>query len=173
MELSSEMGLHPIGRNRDRRTRWPLNERRWKDLKSCSLEERATDIVCEIIKSYELLRIELDKREENRKRQIEERRLAEIRRRLEVEDQKRRKELIQQAIDWDTASKIRSYLKACIDSIEMLPEDLQNRETVADWIEWGTVNADLLDPIKNEALSSLIRRVLDPPDVEIDPFDFR
>ncbi|MGB7069070.1 MAG: hypothetical protein WBD22_06210 [Pyrinomonadaceae bacterium] len=154
-------------------TRWPLNERHWKDLKSVSLEERVTDIVCEIIESNELLRIEDAKREEIRRRELEERRLAKIRRRVEAEELKRRQELIQQAIDWDTAAKIRSYLKVCMASVEELPADDTNREGMVDWIKWGSINADLIDPIKNGAQSSLMERSLDPPDVETDFVDYR
>ena len=35
--------------------RWPLNERHWKDLKSGTLEDRLTNIVCEVIESAELV----------------------------------------------------------------------------------------------------------------------
>lgn len=132
-----------------------------------------TDIVSEIIESNELLRIEHAKREETRRREIEQRRLAEIRRRVEAEELKRRQELIQQAIDWDTAAKIRSYLKVCMASVEELPADDTNRERMVDWIKWGSINADLIDPIKNGAQSSLMERSLDPPDVETDFVDYR
>lgn len=128
--------------------------------------------MCEIVESNELLRIEHAKREEIRKREIEERRIAEIRRRVEAEELKRRQELIQQAIDWDTANKIRSYLKACTNSIEMLPADDPGRQEMTDWIRWGNTNADLIDPIKSGAQSSLMERVLVPPDVAIDLFDY-
>jgi len=154
-------------------SRWPLNHRHWKDLKSCSLEERVTDIVCEIIESNELLRIEHAKREEIRRREVEERRLAEIRRPVEAEELKCRQELIQRAVDWDTAAKIRSYLKVWIDSVEELPADDTTREKMADWIQWSSTNADLIDPIKNGAQSDLMDTVLDPPDVVIDRFDYR
>lgn len=154
-------------------SRWPLNQRHLKDLKSCSLEERVTDIVCEIVESNELLRIEHARMEEIRRRELEERRLAEIRRRVEAEELKRRQELIQQAVDWDTAAKIRSYLKVCLDSVEELPADDTSRERMADWIKWGNINADLIDPLKNGAQSSLMKRSLDPPDVGKDSFDYR
>lgn len=139
-------------------SRWPLNQRHWKDLKSCSLEERVTDIVCEIIESNELLRIEEAKREEIRRREIEERRLAEIRRRVEAEELQRRQELIQQAVDWDAAANIRSYLKDCMETFEGLPMDDTKREKIAEWIRWGSTNADLIDPIKNGAQSDLMER---------------
>lgn len=113
-------------------SRWPFNDRHWKDLKSFELEERVTDIVCEIIESNELLRIEHAKREETRRREIEERRLAEIRRRVEAEELQRRQELIQQAVDWDAAAKVRSYLKACMETFEGLPMDDRKREKIAD-----------------------------------------
>lgn len=167
------MGLRPFWRIEIVLSRWPLNQRHWKDLKSCSLEECVTDIVCEIIESNELLRIEHAKREEIRRREVEERRLAEIRRRVEAEELKRRQELIQQAVDWDTAAKIRSYLKVCWDSAEEFPGGDADRERMADWIEWGRTNADLIDPIKNGAQLSLMERSLDPLDVGTDPFDFR
>lgn len=153
-------------------TRWPLNERHWKDLKSASLEERLTDIVCEIIESNELLRIEEAKREEIRRLEAEERHLAEMRRRLEAEELKLRQQLVQQAIDCDTAAKIRSYLKVCFETVEGLPEDDATREKMADWIQWGNNNADVIDPIKNGAQSSLMERVLDPPEAETDFLNF-
>jgi hypothetical protein len=129
--------------------------------------------VCEIIESNELLRIEEAKREEIRRREAEERHLAEMRRRLEAEELKLRQQLVQQAIDWDTAAKIRSCLKVCFESVEGLPEDDATSEKMADWIQWGNNNADVIDPIKNGAQSSLMERVLDPPEAETDSLDYR
>lgn len=58
-------------------------------------------------------------------------------------------------------------------SVEELPADDTSRERMADWIEWGSINADLIDPLKNGAQSSLMKRSLDPPDVGKDFFDYR
>jgi len=140
-------------------TRWPLHERRWKDLKSATLEERVTDIVCEIIESSDRVRRELEQREQDRKRQVEDERLAEERRLLVAEEEKRRQELVQQATDWDAANKIREYLAACATRLDNA-EGNEMREQWAKWIRWGCEHADRIDPLKNGVQLCLMARTL-------------
>src|SRR5262245_41375924 len=150
---------HPSGQIEFRLERWPLNRRRWVDLKSARLEDRVTDIVCEIIKSAEMVKIELRRREEKEHREQEERRLAQERRQIQIEDEKRRLELVQQSIDWQRASAIRTYLAAIETAIPHY--DVETRQNWLKWFKWGYEHADRVDPLKNGSCQDLMFRTVD------------
>ena len=145
---------------------WPFCNRRWVSLKSVTLEERLTDIVCEIIESAELLEIALKRQEEKEQRERDEQRRQIEQRQLRTDEHKRRSELLQQSIDWETANRIRSYVAAA----ELF---VTRSETAADlnflkWTKWGQEHADRIDPLINGACHDLVNRFSSAGPVEFE-----
>lgn len=152
-------------------TRWPLNERRWKDLKSSTLEQQLTGLVIEIITSPERITYELAKREEERLRLLENKRLELVRRRRDAEEAERQKELVQHAEQWSVADKVRAYLAICAENLESSDLNDDQKEEWAEWIRWGREHADRIDPLKNGSQRTLMERTLNPPSVEVELYE--
>lgn len=152
-------------------SRSPMSERRWRDLKSRTIEEQLTEIACVIIESPERITAELAKRGEERIRELENRRLELERRRREAEEQARLQELVQQAEQWTIAEKVRAYLAACTKNLESADMNDEQREEWADWLKWGCEHANRIDPLKNGSQACLMARTLNPPDGEVETYE--
>lgn len=116
--------------------------RYFRDTDKVNVESRLGDILIEIYEEAEKLRLERLAREEEARRKAEEARQREERRNRYNEEVERTVALENAALDFETACRIRAYVKEV--------QKLQGREGLDDktakWIEWATKKADWLDP---------------------------
>jgi hypothetical protein len=137
-------------------SRWPLHERHWKDSPKRRLEDRLTDIVVEIVRSTELVKLENDRREGERLQQVEQQRLEAARIQREIEEHRLRKELENQASQWRIANELRSFLQAC-ESGFLAELSMDSSVPALTWLRWAHEHADRLDPIKNGYLDQVLK----------------
>lgn len=116
--------------------------RYFRDTDKVNVESRLGDILIEIYEEAEKLRLERLAREEEARRKAEEARQREERRNRYNEEVERTVALENAALDFETACRIRAYVKEV--------QKLQGREGLDDktdkWIEWATKKADWFDP---------------------------
>ena len=139
--------------------RWPYNQRHWKDSPKSRLEDRLTDIVAEIIESTELVRIENERKENEQLKLLEKQRLAAEERQRQLDEKERREELEHQAKSWTRSCEIREYLRVCESRLSERGLTLSPDAPESIWLSWGREQADLLDPIINGSMESLIQQV--------------
>lgn len=136
-------------------SRWPLHDRHWRDTPKRKLEDRLTDIMVEIVRSTELVRIENDRREVERLLRLEQQRLEAERIQKEIDENRRREELETQASRWRAASELRTFIQACeMEFSRQKSADLEFSEST--WLRWAYQHADRLDPIKNGYLERVL-----------------
>lgn len=127
-------------------SRWPLNQRHWKDTSKRRIEEKLNDIVAEFVRSAELVRIEEEKREAERNRQIQLEIAAEEERQRQLIEQQKREELETQAIQWRRANDLRQFLDACEREFLSRGILLTPESPEACWLIWAREHADKVDP---------------------------
>ncbi|BBB93360.1 MAG TPA: hypothetical protein PKA28_00005 [Methylomusa anaerophila] len=108
-----------------------------------NVESRLGEILIELYEEAEAVRLDREAREEAARKQAEaERRKEERRKRYNIEVE-RTMALENEALDYETACRIRAYVKAVATSCG---SDEIDDETAA-WIEWAMKKADWFDPI--------------------------
>lgn len=133
---------HPTGKLTIRAGRWP--GRNWNDTNRTSLDDRLDEVVADIF----VLAAAIKEKEDEEKRRKERRRLAEeqyafLKNRLE-DQQNKFKEIDEDAINWERAIRIRSFVDAKERKATMdgeLPPDL------SEWLKWARAKADWIDPL--------------------------
>lgn len=116
--------------------------RYFRDKDKVNVESRLGEILIDLYEESEKLRLDrLAKEEEDRREAEAARRKEERRKRYNLEVD-RTIALEHAALDYDTACRIRAYVKAVMDNHG---SDEMNAET-ADWVEWATKKADWFDP---------------------------
>ncbi|MBK7932046.1 MAG: hypothetical protein IPK01_00850 [Acidobacteria bacterium] len=99
--------------------------------------------------------LENDRRENERLKQIEQRRLEAERIQHEIEENRRREELVNQVSSWRRAADIRSFLSLC--EAEISDQTLSDLEApFTKWLRWAHQHADRLDPTRNGYLEELL-----------------
>lgn len=138
-------------------SRWPLNQRRWKDTALRRIEDRINEIVAEILISVELVKIEHEKRESERLRILEEERAkAEELQRRELEA-RRREALENLSSQWNRANELRLFLDACEKSMVERGVSLDADSSESRWLEWAHEHANRLDPCQSGKFFEIIR----------------
>lgn len=116
--------------------------RYFRDTDKVNVESRLGEILIELYEESEKLRLErLEKEEEARRKAEAERRKEEHRKRYNIEVE-RTIALENSAQDFETACKIRAYVKAVVDA---LGSDEMDAGT-ATWVDWAIKKADWFDP---------------------------
>ncbi len=140
----------------------------WKEQESKTLEERLNSFVAG------LLKVSIQKREQERlekerererlellRRQEEERKIRAERARRFKEEAARVSKLLKDAENWSKSSMIRQYLSA-IESLVTVGEcPFKPEEGLDAWLKWARDQADRLDPLRPSPPS-----ILDEPDEE-------
>lgn len=145
-------------------SRWPINERHWKDTSVRKLEARVTDILAEMIESTDLVRQELYKRALEEKEQA---RLAHEReelRRREMVEQQRKTDLEDQAVRWAAAENLRRFIYQSEIALRQSSEMETDQVTV--WVGWALQHADSLDPLTNGRLKVSVNELGEPNDLD-------
>ncbi|MBP2658121.1 MAG: hypothetical protein H6Q69_1153, partial [Firmicutes bacterium] len=115
--------------------------RYFRDTDKINIEFRLGEMLMELYEEAEVIRLDREAREEARKK-------AEAERRKEERRKKYNKEVGQTialenaALDFETACRIRAYVKAVTDSCAQEGLD----EETAAWVDWATKKADWFDP---------------------------
>jgi hypothetical protein len=125
--------------------------RSFRDCKSYKIEDRIGDIIVALYEASDMARIHREKQEEIERKRQEAERLEQERERLEEERIERynseielTRDLVNEAEDYDTASKIRNYILALEGKGDLSLES-------CNWIEWAKSKADWFDPtVKNK-----------------------
>ena len=99
-------------------------------------------MLIELYEESEMVRLDRDAREEAARKQAESERRKEERRKRYNEEVERTIALENAAMDFETAVRIRAYIKAVVASCG---DDILNEEATA-WVDWATKKADWFDP---------------------------
>lgn len=116
----------------------------FKDTENEKVESRLGDILIALYEKSEKVRIDREAKEEEARRQEEEQKRKEERRQRYNEEVERTIALENEAVDYETACKIRSYVDA-VKSLWNSKHEMD--EQVEEWIQWAMKKADWLDPI--------------------------
>lgn len=115
------------------------NNRTFRDSKSCQLEERLGEVLVALYEASESVRVERLAREEAERKREEERILKKKKIDRYNEEVKQTLFLLNEAVDFEKAERIRKYVEAATKS--------ENRIKYSDeWIEWAKKKADWFDP---------------------------
>ena len=114
-----------------------------KETDKLKLEDRLGDIIIKLYQISEITRIERKKLEEQRRKEEEERKIRTDFNNRKKEEAIRTIKLINNADDYQLASKIRNYINA-IESEGNLDEETK------EWIKWANKKANWIDPTINE-----------------------
>lgn len=126
------------------RLRINIRESRYfRDTDKINVESRLGDMLIELYEESEVVRIAREAREEAERKREEEARRKEERRERYNEEVEQTIALENAALDFETACKIRAYVKAVAISCS---QDGLDDETSA-WIDWAMKKADWFDPI--------------------------
>ncbi|CQR73908.1 hypothetical protein SOV_34080 [Sporomusa ovata DSM 2662] len=99
-------------------------------------------MLIELYEESEVVRLEREAREEEARKKAEDERRKEERRKRYNKEVERTIALENAALDYDTACRIRAYVKAVAASCG---HDGLDEETAA-WVDWATKKADWFDP---------------------------
>lgn len=110
-----------------------------RDSSTSIVENRIGEILLALYVQSENVRIEREKREEAQRKAEEEKRQKELRLQRYNEETDKTQALVNEAVDFETACRIRAYIAA----IESKP-DLD--EKTLEWIAWAKAKADWYDP---------------------------
>lgn len=116
--------------------------RYFRDTDKISIESRLGDILIELYEESQVLRIDREAREEAERKRKEEARLREERRNRYNEEVERTIALKNAALDYETACRIRTFVKAVESTCS---QDGLDDETAA-WVDWAKKKADWFDP---------------------------
>ncbi|MEG6512511.1 hypothetical protein V6C32_11365 [Desulforamulus ruminis] len=117
--------------------------RYFRETDKISIESRLGDILIELYEESQVLRLDREAREEAARKREEEARLKEERRKRYNKEVERTIALENAALDFETACRIRTYVKAVATSCG---QDGLDGETAA-WVDWAMKKADWFDPI--------------------------
>lgn len=116
--------------------------RHFRDTDKVTVESRLGDMLIALYEESEAVRIEREAREEAARKKEEEARLREERRNRYNNEVERTIALENAALDYETACRIRAYVKAV--------ETLSNQSGLGDatlaWVDWAKKKADWFDP---------------------------
>lgn len=117
--------------------------RYFRDTDKINVESRLGEMLIELYEESEVVRIDREAREEAARKQAEAERRREERRKRYNEEVEQTIALENAALDFETACRIRAYVKAVAASCG--PDEIDN-ETAA-WVDWAMKKADWYDPI--------------------------
>jgi hypothetical protein len=117
--------------------------RYFRDTDKISLESRLGDMLIELYEESEVVRIDREAREEAARKREEEARREEERRQRYNKEVERTIALENTALDFETACRIRAYVKAVL--ISCGQDGLDDKK--AAWVDWAMKKADWFDPI--------------------------
>ena len=117
--------------------------RYFRDTDDTNIESRLGDMLIELYKKSEVVRIDREAREEAARKREEEARLKEERRNRYNEEVERTIALKNEALDYEKACRIRTYINA----VESTCSQSGFNDETAAWIEWAKKKADWYDPI--------------------------
>ena len=116
--------------------------RYFRDTDKINIESRLGEMLMDLYEESEVLRLDREAREEETRKKAEAERQREERRKRYNKEVERTIALENAALDYDTACRIRAYVKAVAASCG---HDDLSEKTVA-WVEWATKKADWFDP---------------------------
>lgn len=117
--------------------------RYFRDNDKINIESRLGEMLIDLYEESEVVRIDREAREEAERKQQEEARQKEEREKRYNEQVERTIALENAALDYETACRIRAYVKAVATSSS---QDGLDDET-ANWVDWAMKKADWFDPI--------------------------
>jgi DNA uptake protein ComE-like DNA-binding protein len=117
--------------------------RYFRDNDKINIESRLGDMLIELYEESEIVRIDREAQEEAARKSEEEARLKEERRKRYNKEIERTIALENAALDFETACRIRAYVKAIT---TFRGQDGLDDETAA-WVDWAMKKADWFDPI--------------------------
>lgn len=125
-------------------------QRYFRETSKISIESRLGDILMELYEESEVVRLEREAREEAELKRKEEERNREERLERYNEEIERTNALKNAALDYETACRIRAFVKAVETTYS---QDSLDDET-STWVDWAKKKADWFDPIvaKNDEL---------------------
>lgn len=115
-------------------------EKYYRDSPQRPLEMRLSDILLDLFRESETIRIKREKREAEQRKREEEARQRELFRQRQRQEIIRFGELMKEAENYNKACNLRNYITA-VESDEKLAEDKK------EWIAWAKAKADWLDPL--------------------------
>jgi len=115
----------------------------FRDTDKINVESRLGEMLIELYEESEVVRIAREAQEEAEQKRQEEARRKEERRKKYNEEVEQTIALENAALDFETACRIRAYVKAVVTSFS---QDRMDDETTA-WIDWAMKKADWFDPI--------------------------
>ncbi|MDU4960060.1 MAG: hypothetical protein E6X17_05285 [Sporomusaceae bacterium] len=125
------------------RLRINIRESRYfRDTDKINVESRLGEMLIEFYEESEAVRLEREAREEEARKKAEAERRKEERRKKYNKEVERTIALENAALDYETACRIRAYVKAVATSCG---QDELDEETAA-WVDWATKKADWFDP---------------------------
>jgi hypothetical protein len=116
--------------------------RYFRDTDKINIESRLGEMLIELYEESEVIRLDREAREEEARKKAEAERRKEERRKRYNKEVERTIALENAALDFETACRIRAYVKAVTASCE---HDGLDEETAA-WVDWATKKADWFDP---------------------------
>lgn len=117
--------------------------RYFRDTDKINIESRLGDMLIELYEESEVVRIDREAREEATRKREEEARQKEERRKRYDKEVELTIALENEALDFETACRIRAYVKAVVTSYG---QDSLDDETSA-WVDWAMKKADWFEPI--------------------------
>lgn len=114
----------------------------FKETEKIDIESKLGDVLIELYEESEIVRIDREAREEAARKKAEEDRLREERRNNYNNEIDKVIALNNEAQDYETACRIRSYIAA----IEKADVDEEPNEKAMEWLEWAKKKADWYDP---------------------------
>lgn len=114
----------------------------FRDTDKINVESRLGEMLIELYEESEVVRLDREAREEAARKQAEAERSKEERRKRYNMEVERTIALENAALDYETACRIRAYVKAVAASCG---QDGLDEETTA-WVDWATKKADWFDP---------------------------
>jgi len=115
----------------------------FRDTDKINIESRLGEMLIELYEESEVVRIAREAREEAERKRQEEARRKEERRKKYNEEVEQTIALENAALDFETACRIRAYVKAVANSCG---QDGLDDETAV-WVDWAIKKADWFDPI--------------------------
>ena len=129
---------------------------RWSDAKIQKVEQLIPDFVAGLLRIAVVLR---QKEEQRKKKELEEekraRELAQLRQDIEAEE-KKIKEFEDWVESWERAERMRQFIAIYAEKTSSWPTEKQPK--CRGWIEWATREADRIDPLVSEKPTSILDR---------------
>lgn len=142
-----EFSQNPSGKLTLEIKTWGSFRKNWADAKKQKLENCLNDFIVGLVKTAVELRTRDIEREQEARRREDQQRLQEAIARRKREEEERLQDLLDKTSNWQKGKQVRKYLQAVKEDALRKTGRIESGSELDEWLTWAHQQADRLDPL--------------------------